>query len=86
MTVAQQDLNLAAAISDLRATLDSIEQAQADGEALLALQLAELIQDSADAILWSAVANARTVPETTWAVVGGRLGITRQAAHQRFGR
>jgi hypothetical protein len=85
MTVAEQNVNMATAITNLRSTLDSIEEAQAAGDALLAMQLAELIQDSGDAILWSAVANARSTPDTTWAVVGGRLGITRQAAHQRFG-
>ena len=85
MTVAQQSRTLTESISSLRRTLDEIEDAQADGDALRAVTLAELIGDSADSILWSATALARQVPGTTWTVIGGRLGISRQAAHQRLG-
>ncbi len=85
MTVAQQSQSLSNSIANLRKTLDDIEKAQNDGDPLLAVQLAELIGDSADSILWAATALARQVPGASWTVIGGRLGITRQAAHQRLG-
>lgn len=85
MTVAQQSQSLSDSIGKLRGTLDEIENAQRAEDYLLALQLAELVGDSSDAILWSATALARQVPGASWTVIGGRLGITRQAAQQRLG-
>jgi hypothetical protein len=85
MTSAQQMQTLSESISNLRTTLDEIEKAQRDGDPLRAMQLAELVGDSADSILWAATALARQVPGTTWTVIGGRLGISRQAAQQRLG-
>jgi hypothetical protein len=85
MTVAQQSQSLSDSIQNLRTTLDDIENALSDDDPLLAMQLAELIGDSADSILWAATALARRVPGASWTVIGGRLGITRQAAHQRLG-
>lgn len=85
MTVAQQSQTLSDSIAKLRGTLDAIEEARTSEDYLLALELAELVRDSTDAILWSATALARQVPGASWTVIGGRLGITRQAAHQRLG-
>ena len=85
MTVAQQSRTLGNSIAELRATLEEIEDARANGDPLLALELAELARDSLDSIVWSATAMARTIPGTSWTVIGGRLGITRQAAQQRLG-
>jgi len=83
MTAPQESLG--ASVARMRERLDEIEKAQAEGDSLLALELAQLVGDSADSILWSATALARRVPGTTWTVIGGRLGISRQAAHQRLG-
>jgi hypothetical protein len=85
MTKAQQSRNIAEAIARLRSVLDQLEDSQAAGDDLLTLQLAEKIEEHVAAISWSAAANAHQVPGTSWTVIGGRLGITRQAAHQRFG-
>jgi hypothetical protein len=85
MTKAQQDSNITAAIVRLRVVLDEIEQSQADGDDLLTMEIAEKMQDHVASIMWSASANAHDVPGTSWAVIGGRLGISRQAAHQRYG-
>jgi hypothetical protein len=85
MTKAQQDGNITAAIVRLRVVLDEIEQSQADGDDLLTMEIAEKMQDHVASIMWSASANAHDVPGTSWAVIGGRLGISRQAAHQRYG-
>ncbi|HMH58726.1 MAG TPA: hypothetical protein VK537_06060 [Galbitalea sp.] len=84
MTKAQQDSNIADGIVGLRAVLDEIEQSQADGDDLLTMEIAEKMQDHVASIMWSASANAHEVPGTSWAVIGGRLGISRQAAHQRY--
>jgi hypothetical protein len=85
MTKAQQDSNITAAIVRLRVVLDEIEQSQAGGDDLLTMEIAEKMQDHVASIMWSASANAHDVPGTSWAVIGGRLGISRQAAHQRYG-
>jgi hypothetical protein len=84
MTKAQQDSNIADAIVRLRAVLDEIEQSQAVGDDLLTMEIAEKMQEHVASIMWSASANAHEVPGTSWAVIGGRLGISRQAAHQRY--
>jgi hypothetical protein len=83
MTKAQQDSNITDAIARLRAVLVEIEQSQVDGDDLLTMEIAEKLQEHVAAIMWSASANAHEVPGTSWAVIGGRLGISRQAAHQR---
>lgn len=85
MTKAQQSRNIADSIARLRKVLDDIEDSQAAGDDLLTMQLAERIEEHSAAISWSAAANAHQVPGTSWTVIGGRLGITRQAAQQRFG-
>jgi biotin operon repressor len=84
MTKAQQDGNITKAIAHLRAVLVEIEQSQKDGDDLLTMEIAETMQEHVASIMWSASANAHEVPGTSWAVIGGRLGISRQAAHQRF--
>ncbi|HEY4269595.1 MAG TPA: hypothetical protein VGM94_15545 [Galbitalea sp.] len=84
MTKNQQDANIAREITLLRETLILIEESQRDGDVLRTVELAEAIEDRGEAIMWSAVANARQVPNKTWAEIGGRLRITRQAAQQRF--
>lgn len=84
MTKDQQNATIAREITLLRETLDRIEESQRDGDALRTMELAEAIEERGEAIMWSAVANARQEPNKTWAVIGGRLRITRQAAQQRF--
>lgn len=85
MTVAQQSKTLSDSIANLRDTLDEIDDARAAGDPLLVLELAELARDSLDSVVWSATTLARATPGTSWTVIGGRLGITRQAAQQRLG-
>jgi hypothetical protein len=84
MTNTDQKQALSESIATLRQTLDRIEEAQRGDDPLLALELAELLGDVVDSITWSATALARQIPGTTWTVVGGRLGISRQAAHQKL--
>jgi hypothetical protein len=84
MTKVQQDRHVLDGVDRLRRILDEIEVSVVEDSPLRTLEIAEGIGDVADSILWSATASARTVPGTTWAVIGGRLGITRQAAHQRL--
>jgi len=58
--------------------------ADADFDALA--DMAEVAQ-AADAALHAAVAGIRASrPDVSWAVIGDMLGITRQAAQQRFGK
>ncbi len=85
MTKQLHDASIDASIQQLRAVLAQIEEAQRSDDPLLVMQLAESIEDHRAAIVWSATVNARQVPGTSWSVIGNRLGITRQAAQQRFG-
>ncbi len=85
MTKQLHDESIDASIQALRSVLIQIEAAQKADDPLVVMQLAETIEDHGASILWSATINARGVPGTTWSVVGDRLGITRQAAQQRFG-
>jgi hypothetical protein len=84
MTKQLHDESIAASIAALRNVLAEIDAAQENNDPLLVMQLAESIEDHRAAILWSATVNARQVPGTSWTVIGNRLGITRQAAQQRF--
>jgi hypothetical protein len=84
MTKAQQDTNIASSIAQLRQVLAEIETSQNAGDDLLTMKLAEQLQEHGKSILWSASANAHEMEGTSWAVIGGRLGVTRQAGHQRF--
>lgn len=43
------------------------------------------VQDDVDLLMREAVARCRT-EGYSWAEIAARLGITRQAAHQRYGR
>jgi hypothetical protein len=85
MASARQDRNVLDGVARLRRLLDDIDDSVSRGDALHTLELAEGLDDCSASILWSATASARSEPGTTWAVIGGRLGITRQAAHQRLG-
>ena len=68
--------------------LDQIEPAEVpgrDGKNLRHVAEAAERAGLADSELRAAVANARAAGET-WAMIGMVLGVTRQAAFQRFGR
>ena len=43
------------------------------------------VQDQVDALMCAAVAACRD-EGYSWAEIGSRLGVTRQAAHERYGR
>jgi hypothetical protein len=85
MTKVEQDRNVIAGVARLRKALDELDSSVAADDSLRTLELAESLGDYTTSILWSATASARSEPGATWAVIGGRLGITRQAAHQRLG-
>jgi hypothetical protein len=85
MSKAQQDQHVLDRVAELRVTLDDIEASIASGDSLQTLELADSLASYTDSILWSATASVRSEPGRTWAEIGGRLGVTRQAAHQRLG-
>jgi hypothetical protein len=85
MTKAQQDENVLDRVAKLRLRLDEIDESIASGDSLRTLELADSLASYTDSILWSATASVRSEPGRTWAEIGGHLGVTRQAAHQRLG-
>ena len=75
--------------SDAEELLDELDPAvlldpAADASDLRAVALASDALDAARRDLETAVASARARGRT-WAAIGGRLDISRQAAQQRFG-
>lgn len=84
MTKAQQDQHVVDGVARLRSALDEIDASVAADNSLRTLELASGLGSLTDSILWSATASARSTPGATWAEIGGRLGVSRQAAHQRL--
>ena len=66
-----------------RAYQQAIERMD-NGESVHALQAVAAAQAGVDVIARQAVAMARA-EGTTWAVIGAALGVTKQAAQQRYG-
>lgn len=71
----------------VRQNLDVLDRMSADGKIDLvrAVKAAEDIEAAAQAMLGPAIAILRSCGKT-WQDVGNQLGISRQAAQQRFGR
>jgi hypothetical protein len=79
------DRALAAVVRALRATVADAGEAVSDDPASLLTGLSHLA-DIAERVEWamlSLVAEARA-HETRWAAIGGSLGVSKQAAQQRF--
>ncbi|MBU8834573.1 hypothetical protein [Mycolicibacterium goodii] len=74
--------------NDTEKWLDSLEVDPAnarDGRHMRRITAAAKAADAAVAELNNAVAEARAAGDT-WAMIGTALGISRQAAYQRFGK
>jgi hypothetical protein len=85
MSIVIQNHNINESLDALRLLIEEIDLSQQRGDLLKTVELAEGLEDLGAAVMWSAVANARTVPGVTWAEIGGKLRLTRQAVQQRFG-
>jgi hypothetical protein len=57
----------------------------AEGDPLELVRAAHIVQDQAEALMVAAVHEAREA-DHTWQEIGDVLGVTRQAAFQRYGR
>ncbi len=69
---------------DLRTSILILESALMGPDALLSLRACRSLQTTIGAEVQCRVFDARA-QGATWADVGFALGITRQAAHERFG-
>lgn len=74
-------------LAELRKELDRaskiLDELQRDESSPRDVAHAHDLTQQADQVLWSAVRAQRYSGET-WRVIGEELGITRQAAHERF--
>jgi hypothetical protein len=85
MTATEFDKRITANLEALRAHLTQLEQQQAEMDDLSVAVSAEAISKLANAIMHDAIGNERAIGRT-WQQIGEHFGVTRQSAHERFGK